>query len=154
MSSSDEIQPSTSVHEGNSYQERDIEGINAETSFQNASSVIEKKAVMATDLERVQKVIHRFKEVIIELSSLVTADVRSFRQEEFQTLSEQMCIALNQLLHMIECTDEVFTGDDFFIVARQMKKQHDVRAKVLVILLRGHRVLLESILFILSRLAS
>lgn len=99
---------------------------------------------MSTDLERVQKVIQRFKEVIIELSSLVSADVRTYRLEELQTISEQMCIAINELTHMSKYTDEVFTADDFMIIARKMSRQHEVRKKVLVITLRGHRALLET----------
>lgn len=110
----------------------------------------EKKITMTANLERVQKVIHRFKEVIIELSSMVSADARVFRMEELQAISEQMCLALNELTHMIELTDEVFTADDFMIIAREMKKQRDVRGKVLVILLRSHRVLLETIAISIS----
>lgn len=116
-----------------------------EVAVEHTHTNLDKKSKMSTELERVQKVIHRFKEVVIELSSMVSADERVFRTEELQSLSEQMCIALNELTHMIESTDEVFSADEFMIIAREMKKQKDVRGKVLVILLRSHRVLLETI---------
>mmetsp|Transcript_5696 Transcript_5696/g.9607 ORF Transcript_5696/g.9607 Transcript_5696/m.9607 type:complete len:182 (-) Transcript_5696:80-625(-) len=108
-------------------------------------NIVGEKTVMSVHVERVRSVIHRFKEIIVELSSLVTADARAYKLEDLQTISSQMCVALNELIHMVEYTDEVFTADDFLIISHQMQKQNDVRNKVLTIVLRGHRVLLESI---------
>lgn len=118
---------------------------NMDKAIDHSHTVLAKKDAMGTELGRVLLVIHRFKEVIIALSSMVSADVRVFRMEELQLISEHMCTALNELTHMVEYTDEVFSADDFMIIAREMKKQRTVRGKVLVILLRSHRVLLETI---------
>lgn len=113
--------------------------------LESDKNVDNQKTVMSVNVERVKNVIHRFKEIIVELSSLVTADARVYKIEELQTISEQMCVALNELMHMVEYTDEVFTADDFLIIAHQMQKQNDVRSRVLVIVLRGHRALLETV---------
>lgn len=115
---------------------------NSSTSIVNNDK---EKTVMPADLERVQKVIQRFKDVIIELSSLANADVRIYSVEELQAISAQMCIAINELTHMTNCTEEVFTADDFMIIARKMPKKNEVRKTVLIIFLRGHRALLETI---------
>jgi len=109
------------------------------------NSTSEESTSMSSNLTRVQKVIQRFKEIIIELSSLVSADVRTYKLEELQTISEQMCIVMNELIHMTKYSDEVFTADDFMLIARKMSKQHEVRKKILVITLRGYRALLETI---------